>query len=52
MAPKRDETLAKRSDKEQLRDRELLDNSGDEMPDKLAPKSPVVEEKLVDLDDF
>ena len=52
MAPKRDETLTKRSDKEQMKDPELLDNAEDEMPDKLAVKSQVVEEKLIDLDDF
>ena len=54
MAPKRDETLTKRSDKEQMKDPELLDNAKDdsEMPDKLAVKSQVVEEKLIDLDDF
>ena len=47
MAPKRDEKLTKR----ELKDPELLDNAEDEMPDKLAVKS-VVEEKLIDLDDF
>ena len=52
MAPKREETLIKRSDDE-LRDPELnSDNAQDEMPDKLATKSRVVEEKMIDLDDF
>ena len=52
---KRDETLTtKRSNSEQLKDPELpcdLDNTEDEMPDKLASKSQVVEE-MIDLDDF
>ena len=52
--PKRDETLAKRSDYEQLKDPELSDNAEDEMPDKLATKSQAIEEpvKLINLDDF
>jgi hypothetical protein len=57
MTPQRNETLTKRSDNdsEQLKDPELpwdSDNAEDEMPDKLATKSQVVEEKMVDLDDF
>lgn len=57
MTPKRDETLTKRIDNEQLKDPESpwdLDNGEleDEMPNKLATKSRVVEEKMVDLDDF
>ena len=51
MTPKRDETLIRRSDNEQLKDPELPDNAEDEMPDNLATKSRVVE-KLIDLDDF
>ena len=54
MTPKRDKTSTKRSYNEQLKDPELPDNAEDEtrMPDKLATKSQVVEEKMVDLDDF
>ena len=52
MAPKRDETLTKRSDNEQPKDPELTDSAEDEIPDKLTTKSQVVEEKLVDLDDL
>ena len=55
MAPKRDEPLTKRSDSEQLKDPELpwdSDNAEDEIPDKLATTNHVVEEKMVDLDDF
>jgi minichromosome maintenance protein 10 len=49
MTPRRDETLSKLSDNGHLKD---LDNEKEEVPDKLAMKSQVVEEKLVDLDDF
>ena len=57
MPPKRDETLTKRLDSEQLKDPESelpwdSDIAEDEMPNKLATKSQVVEEKMVDLDDL
>ena len=52
MTPIRDEKLTKRSDSEQLKNQELPDNAEDEMPNKLATKSQVVAEKMIDLDDF
>ena len=52
MTPKRNELSSKRSHDEQLKDSELPDDVDYEMPDKLATKSQVVEEMLVDLDDF
>lgn len=43
--------MVKRSDNEPLKDPDLPDNAEDEMPDKLATNSRVVE-KMIDLDDF
>ena len=51
MTPERNERLTKRPDNEQLKDPDLLDNVEDEMSDKLATGSRLVE-KVVDLDDF
>lgn len=50
MTPKRDESLIKQSDNEQLKSPEPPGDTEDEMPDKLG-KSQVVE-KMIDLDDF
>jgi hypothetical protein len=54
ITPKREVTLVKPSDNEQSKDPESpcdSDNEEDEMPDKLATKSQVVE-KMIDLDEF
>jgi hypothetical protein len=51
MTPKRDETLIKQSDNEQLKSPEPpgdTDDTEDEMPDKLGKSH----KKMIDLDDF